>query len=144
VKSWCIPEITAEFLQKMEHILWLYALPDDLLHPLVCFDEKSIQLLAQTRPLLDCKSGLVARQDHEYKRNGTRNLFMLVAPKRGERNVLVTQRRTKIDFALVMRYLVDVMCIPRLNTSTWSWTISTLITTIHWSKHLANRKQIGS
>lgn len=45
VKSWCIPEVTAEFLRKMEHILWLYALPDDLLHPLVCFDEKSIQLL---------------------------------------------------------------------------------------------------
>lgn len=93
----------------MEHILWLYALPDDLLHPLVCFDEKSIQLLAQTRAILGCKSGKAARQDHEYKRNGTRNLFMLVAPKRGERNALVTNRRTKIDFAYVMRYLVDVM-----------------------------------
>jgi len=93
----------------MEHILWLYAQPDDLLHPLVCFDEKSIQLLGQTRTFQGCKSGKVARQDHEYKRNGTRNLFMLVAPKRGERNVLVTNRRTKIDFAYVMRYLIDVM-----------------------------------
>jgi len=109
VKSWCIPEITAKFLQDMEHILRLYALPDDPLHPLVCFDEKNIQLLAQTRPFLGCRPGSVARQDHEYKRNGTRNLFMLVAPKRGERNVLVTQRRTKIDFAFIMRYLVDVM-----------------------------------
>jgi len=109
VKSWCIPEVTAEFLRKMEHILWLYAQPDDPLHPLVCFDEKSIQLLAQTRALLGCKPGSVALQDHEYKRNGTRNLFVLVAPKRGERNVLVTKRRTKIDFAMVMRYLVDVM-----------------------------------
>ena len=93
----------------MEHILWLYAQPDDLLHPLVCFDEKSIQLLAQTRDALGCQPGKVARQDHEYKRNGTRNLFMLVAPKGGERNVLVTNRRAKIDFAYVMRYLVDVM-----------------------------------
>ena len=93
----------------MEHILWLYALPDDPLQPLVCFDEKSIQLLAQTRTVLGCKPGKVTRQDHEYKRNSTRNLFMLVAPKRGERNVLVTNRRTKIDFAYVMRYLVDVM-----------------------------------
>lgn len=109
MKSWCIPEVTAEFLRKMEHILWLYAQPDDLLHPLVCFDEKSIQLLGQTRTAQGYKPGKVARQDHEYKRNGTRNLFMLVAPKRGERNVLVTQRRTKIDFAHVMRYLVDVM-----------------------------------
>jgi hypothetical protein len=76
---------------------------------LVCFDEKSLQLLAQTRALKGCQPGKATRQDHEYKRNGTRNLFMLVAPKRGERNVLVTNRRTKIDFAQVMRYLVDVM-----------------------------------
>jgi len=93
----------------MEHILWLYALPDDFLHPLVCFDEKNIQLLAQTRKVLGCQPRKIARQDHEYKRNGTRNLFMLVTPKRGERNVFVTKRRTKIDFAYVMRYLVDVM-----------------------------------
>lgn len=93
----------------MEHILELYALPDDPLHPLVCFDEKSIQLLAQTREVLGCKPKAITRQDHEYKRNGTRNLFMLVSPKRGERNVLVTNHRTKIDFAYVMRYLVDIM-----------------------------------
>jgi hypothetical protein len=101
--------VTAKFLRKMEHILWLYALPDDLLHPLVCFDEKSIQLLAQTRKVIGCRPGKATRQDYEYKRNGTRNLFMFVAPKRGERNVLVTNRRTKIDFAQAMRYLVDVM-----------------------------------
>lgn len=93
----------------MEHVLGLYALPDDFCHPLVCFDEKSVQLLAQIRAILGCKPSNVARQDHEYKRNGTRNLFMLVAPKRGERNVFVTNRRTKLDFAYVMRYLVDVM-----------------------------------
>ena len=93
----------------MEHILQLYSLADDLRHPLVCFDEKSIQLLAQTRPALLCKPGSPAKQDHEYQRNGTRNLFMLVAPRLGIRNVLVTQRRTKQDFAFVMRYLVDVM-----------------------------------
>lgn len=93
----------------MEHILWLYNLPDDLLHPLVCFDEKSIQLLAQTRKVIGCSPGKATRQDHEYKRNGTRNLFMFVAPQRGERNVLVTNRRTKIDFAQAMGYLVDVM-----------------------------------
>lgn len=87
----------------------LYALPDDALHPLVCFDEKSIQLLAETRNALDCKPGKATRQDYEYQRNGTRNLFMLVAPKRGERNVLVTNQRTKVDFAFAMRYLVDVM-----------------------------------
>ncbi len=92
----------------MEHILWLYAQPEDFLHPLVCFDEKSIQLLMQTRAVLGTQPGKAARQDHEYKRNGTRNLFMMVAPKRGERTVIVTKRRTKIDFAYALRYLVDV------------------------------------
>ena len=52
---------------------------------------------------------ITVRQDFEYKRNGTRNLFGLVEPKAGFRQVLVTQRRTKQDFAQVMRYLVDVV-----------------------------------
>jgi hypothetical protein len=93
----------------MEHLLWLYAQPEDALHPLVCFDEKSLQLLKQTRAVLGLQPGKTACQDHEYKRNSTRNLFVMVAPKRGERTVLVTKRRTKIDFAYAMRYLVDVI-----------------------------------
>ncbi len=93
----------------MEDILKLYEQPADELHPLVCFDEKSIQLLAHTKAAIGCAAGKVARQDHEYKRKGTRNLFMLVAPKQGERYVLVTERRGKREFAYAMRYLADVM-----------------------------------
>jgi transposase len=93
----------------MEHILELYQKPYDPRRPLVCFDEKSMQLLAHiTDPLL-LKSGQAARQDYEYKRNGTRNLFLFVEPKAGSRHVLVTNRRTKQDFAFAMRYLVDVI-----------------------------------
>ena len=93
----------------MEHILELYQKPYDSRRPLVCFDEKSMQLLAHiTDPLL-LKSGQAARQDYEYKRNGTRNLFVFVEPKAGTRHVLVTNRRTKQDFAFAMRYLVDVI-----------------------------------
>ena len=55
------------------------------------------------------KKGQAARQDYEYKRNGTRNLFLFVEPKAGFRHVLVTKRRTKQDFAYVMRYLVGVL-----------------------------------
>lgn len=55
------------------------------------------------------KPGQAVRQDYEYKRNGTRNLFLFVEPKAGTRQVLVTNRRTKRDFAFAMRYLVDVM-----------------------------------
>ena len=71
---------------------------------------------------MGCKPGKVAQQDHEYKRNGTRNLFMLVTPKRGERNVIVTQRRTRVDFAYFCA-IWSMSCIPRLNTLIWSWII---------------------
>jgi hypothetical protein len=93
----------------MEHILALYQKPYDPKRPLVCFDEKSFQLLAHVTQPLKLKPGYAARQDYEYERNGTRNLFLFVEPKAGSRQVLVTQRRTKQDFAFAMRYLVDVI-----------------------------------
>jgi hypothetical protein len=76
---------------------------------MVCFDEKSFQLLAHKRVPVSMKKGKAARQDYEYKRNGTRNLFLFVEPKAGSRHVLVTKQRTKQDFAYAMRYLVDVL-----------------------------------
>ena len=93
----------------MEHILELYHKPYDPKRPMVCFDEKSIQLLANLTASLPLKPGHSLRQDYEYKRNGIRNLFVLVEPQAGFRHVLVTHRRTKQDFARVMRYLVDVI-----------------------------------
>jgi len=93
----------------MEHILELYQKPYDPKRPMVCFDEKSVQLLAHITDPLVLKPGHAVRQDYEYKRNGTRNLFLFVEPKAGSRQVLVTNRRTKRDFALAMRYLVDVI-----------------------------------
>jgi hypothetical protein len=93
----------------MEHILELYQNPYDPKRPLVCFDEKSTQLLAHITDPLVLKPGQAIRQDYEYKRNGTRNLFLFVEPKVGFRQVLVTNRRTKQDFAFAMRYLVDGM-----------------------------------
>jgi hypothetical protein len=93
----------------MEHILALYQKPYDPRRPLVCFDEKSFQLLAHITQPLRLKPGQAARQDYEYKREGTRNLFVFVEPKAGARQVLVTKRRTKQDFAFAMRYLVDVI-----------------------------------
>jgi hypothetical protein len=107
VKSWCIPKITPQFLERMEHILTLYAQPYDPQQPLVCFDEKSVQLLRHTHPPRPPRLGKPHREDHEYKRNGTRNLFVFAEPKAGQRHVLVSRRRTKQDFAYAMRYLVD-------------------------------------
>lgn len=93
----------------MEHILELYQKPYDSRRPLVCFDEKSMQLLAHITDPRILKPGQAIRQDYEYKRNGTRNVFLFVEPKAGTRHVLVTNRRTKRDFAFAMRYLVDVI-----------------------------------
>lgn len=91
----------------MEHVLWLYQQPYDPKRPMVCFDEKSVQLLADKREPISMKPGHNKRQDYEYKRNGTRNLFVFVEPKAGKRHVLVTARRTKMHLAYAMRYLVD-------------------------------------
>lgn len=87
----------------------LYQHPYDPLHPPVCFDEKSYQLLAPTRSPLPMQPGHAQRQDYEYKREGTRNLCVFVEALAGFRPVLVTQRRPKRDWALALRYLVDVL-----------------------------------
>ena len=93
----------------MESVLTLYHRPYDPQRPMICFDEQSIQLLKQTRVPIPVRPGHPRREDHEYKRNSTRNLFMFSEPYAGKRHTLVTRRRTKRDFAYAMRYLVDVL-----------------------------------
>jgi hypothetical protein len=85
----------------------LYARPLNPLQPTVCFDEQNVQLLADVRCGLPLKPGHAQRQDYEYRRHGTRNLFIFVEPKAGQRHLLITRRRTKEDWAKAMRYLVD-------------------------------------
>ena len=91
----------------MEDLLDLYAEPYDPRRPVVCFDETSTQLLAETRPSLPPRPGIPLRQDYEYRREGVRNLFLACEPLAGWRHVAVTQRRTMEDFAHQMRWLVD-------------------------------------
>ena len=91
----------------MEDVLDLYAEPYDPQRPVVCFDETSTQLLAETRPPMPPRPGLPLRQDYEYRREGTRNLFLACEPLEGWQQVAVTQRRTMQDFAHQMRWLVD-------------------------------------
>ncbi len=93
----------------MEAILDLYAQPYEKARPLVCFDEKSVELHAHVRPPLPMRSGQPQRVDYEYKRTGVRNVFMFLEPKAGQRHTLVTARRTKLDWAKAMRYLVDAL-----------------------------------
>jgi hypothetical protein len=91
----------------MEDVLDLYAEPYDAKRPKVNFDESSKQLIQETRTPLPAAAGQPERYDYEYKRNGTRNLFMMSEPQAGWRRVAITARRTKVDFAQQMRWLVD-------------------------------------
>lgn len=91
----------------MEDVLDIYARPYDPKRPQVCLDEHMVQLIAETRQPLPAKPGCPERFDYEYRRNGTRNLFLLFQPLTGCRHVRVTERRTRIDFAECMRHLVD-------------------------------------
>ena len=92
----------------MEDVLEVYQRPREPKKPLVCLDESSKQLIRETRPLLGMKPGRPARQDYEYERNGTANLFMLLAPLEGWRHVKITDRRTTIDYAHVLKELSDI------------------------------------
>ena len=91
----------------MEDVLDLYAEPYDPDRPVVCFDETSTQLLADTRPPIPVQPGQPRRQDYEYRRAGTRNIFLTCEPLAGWRHVAITERRTMEDFANQMRWLVD-------------------------------------
>lgn len=95
---WCVGKLTAEYRERMYGLCALYARPHDPEQPVVCVDEKSKQLLAHTRRELPAKPKHIAKQDYEYKRRGTCNLFVAVEPKGGHREVAVTARRTKADF----------------------------------------------
>jgi transposase len=92
----------------MEDVLEVYTRPPDPRRPVVCLDEGGKQLIGDVRPPLPVRPGKPRREDYEYQRHGTANLFMLFEPLRGWRHVDVTQRRTNRDFARVIKDLVDV------------------------------------
>lgn len=91
----------------MEDILEVYQRPYDPSRPLVCLDETSKQLTAETRVPIAAKPGQPGRHDYEYRRNGTANLFMMFAPLEGWRHVRVTDRHTAVDYAQVLKELSD-------------------------------------
>lgn len=127
VRRWCIPApANAAFVAAMEDILAVYARPPDPARPLICFDEAGKELQAHVRPPQPVAPGHPATIDTEYRRHGSANLFLAVAPHLGWRWVTVTQRRTAVDFAGALRALVDqfpdaerlVLVLDNLNTHT--------------------------
>ena len=95
---WCIGTLTEDYRHRMYDLLALYAQPLRPDEPVICIDEKSLQLIAHSRPPVPMASGAPAKQDYEYVRKGTTNLFVAVEPKAGQRVVSVTERRGKTDF----------------------------------------------
>jgi len=91
----------------MEDVLEVYQRPHDPARPVVCLDETSKQLIAETRAPIAAKPGQPARHDYEYERRGTANLFMMFAPLEGWRHVEVTDRHTAVDYAKILRDLSD-------------------------------------
>jgi len=106
-KKWVIPSVGAEFVWRMEDVLAVYARPYDPKRPVVCLDEMPVQLIAEKRRPLPAQPGQPERYDYEYRRNGTRNLFVFFQPLAGWRHVQITEHRTKKGYAYALRYLVD-------------------------------------
>jgi DDE superfamily endonuclease len=103
---WCIAEITPEYRERMYRLLDLYEEKYNPDRPVICIDEKSKQLIEETRKPIPLKPGRTAKYDYEYIRHGTRNIFVAVEPKGGKRNIKVTTTRKKPDFARFVRDLV--------------------------------------
>src|SRR5271167_761038 len=101
------PDANAAFVAAMEDVLEVYHRPHDPDRPVVCLDETSKQLIAETRVPIPAKPGHPERYDYEYERNGTANLFMMFAPLEGWRHVEVTDRHTAVDYARVLKDLSD-------------------------------------
>jgi DDE superfamily endonuclease len=101
------PEASARFVWRMEEVLDLYEEPYDEKRPVVCFDERPCQLLADLREPLGLGAGRPERRDHEYERRGMAHLFVSFEPLTGWRGVEVRERRRGREFAEFVRYLAE-------------------------------------
>ena len=98
-KMWCIPDLTEEYIERMEKILDIYELEYDSKNPVICVDEKPVVLHEDQSASIEHEPGKVKKVDYEYKRKGTANVFCAVEPKAGVYVERVTERKTGDDFA---------------------------------------------
>jgi len=101
------PQANAGFVANMEDVLEVYQRPHDPQRPVVCLDETTKQMIAETRAPIPVAPGRKARHDYEYERNGVASLFMMFAPLEGWRCVKVTDRHAAVDYAHVLKDLSD-------------------------------------
>src|SRR5579863_8872697 len=112
---WCVAELDAAYIEKMEDVLAVYEKPYDAAEPVVCVDEKPVALHADVRPAQPMMApGKIAKRDNEYQRCGTANVFCAVEPQAGKHLTGPTPNRSAPEFAQVMRTLVKSY--PRART----------------------------
>src|SRR5438445_9061064 len=104
---WCVAELNKEYIQKMEDVLAVYEKPYNPAQPVVCLDEKPVSLHADVRPPIAAKPGKPAKQDNEYERCGTANVFGVVEPKAGRHFTTATPDRSGAEFARVVGNVVE-------------------------------------
>lgn len=102
---WCVPELTDDYITRMEDVLKTYEQPYDAQKPVVCLDERPVTLHADVRPPSPAAPGRPARQDSEYERRGTANVFCAVQPKAGRHFTYATTDRSGYQFAQVLFHL---------------------------------------
>jgi len=110
---WCIPQLDAEYVEKMEDVLKVYEKPYNRAEPVVCLDEKPVSLHAEVRRVRPARPGHLAKRDSEYERCGTANVFCAVEPKPGRHFTFATPDRSGFEFAkvifqLALRYVISV------------------------------------
>ncbi len=103
---WCVAELDAAYIERMEDVLALYERPHNPQEPVVCLDEKPVSLHAEVRPPRPARPGHLAKRDSEYRRCGTANLFAVVEPKAGRHFTCATPDRSAQQFARVVRRVV--------------------------------------
>ncbi len=102
-KMWCVPKLNEEYIERMEDVLAVYEKPYNKKEPVVCMDEKPVQLLDHARAPIPMKSGRPARQDYEYKRKGSVNVFRGIEPKKGRHFTKVTETRKMPEFSAFLK-----------------------------------------
>ena len=111
---WCVAELDAEYIAKMEDVLAVYEKPYTAQEPVVCLDEKPVSLHADVRPSRAARPGHLAKRDNEYRRCGTANLFAIVEPKVGHHFTCATPNRSAAQFARIVRRVIAAY--PRART----------------------------
>lgn len=104
-RTWCIGKIDAQFIARMERLLWLYALPYEPRYPVICYDERPCFLIGEELDPLPLQTGRVRKHHYAYEKNGSCALLAAIEPLTGRRLSQVHRQRTKKEYTLFCQAL---------------------------------------